>query len=511
MSNTIQFRRTTAILALVAASIGGGLIAAFAVLSREKTPISVTARAQTNTQSSQQINRLSNSFADVIAKASPAVVEISMTRVIRSNAEQNNPFLSDPFFRQFFGPLFQSPRAQREEGLGSGVIVSPDGYIVTNNHVVAHATSLKVDLVDGREFSAKIIGTDPQTDVAVIKINASNLPVMQFANSDAARVGDIVFAIGNPFGQEHTVTMGIVSAKNRTLGGEGPNAIQSFIQTDAAINPGNSGGALINANGQMIGMNTLILTGGSSFGGEGGNIGLGFAIPSNLTKSVMNQLIKTGHVSRGYIGVLLQNLTPDLARQFGANVEHGAVISKVDPGTPGAKAGLQPGDIIVGINGEKVESSSDAQLKVTEHAPGSTLTLDIIRNGQPMKVSVTLGRRPTSLSEQNNNEEENNQEQNNTPGSATADGITVETLTPDLAEQLNVPPNTHGVVVDSVDQAAPAADNIARGMIITHVNRHPVNNASEFERLMNQSKGKAVLLTVLVDGQPTFIVVQPYK
>jgi Do/DeqQ family serine protease len=519
MSNSIQFRRSTAILALVAASIGGGLIAAFAVMSHNNTPIAVTARAQTNTtKSSQQVNQLSTSFANVIEKASPAVVEISMTRVVKaSEQQQNNPFLSDPFFRQFFGGQQMQPRTQREEGLGSGVIVSPDGYIVTNNHVVSHASSLKVTLSDGREFSGKTVGTDPQTDVAVVKINATNLPVLPFGNSDSARVGDIVFAIGNPFGEEHTVTMGIVSAKNRTLreGGHSASSIQNFIQTDAAINPGNSGGALINAQGQMIAMNTAILTGGNTFGGgEGGNIGIGFAIPSNMAKQVMDQLIKTGKVSRGYIGVMLQDLNGDLANEFHVNTSHGAVVAKVDPGTPGAKAGLQPGDVIVGINGQKVDGMADATLKVTEHAPGSTIVLDVIRNGSPMKVNVTLGTRPTAANfgEPNANQNGNEEQQNNGQGGNTSvDGITVETLTPDLAQQVNVPANTKGVVVDSVDQAAPAADRIGRGMVITQVNRHPVNNVQEFDRLMNESKGKPVMLTVMADNVPQFVVIQPYN
>src|SRR6202451_496446 len=278
MSNVVQFRRTTAILTLVAASIGGGLIAAFAVMNHANTPVAVVARADTSTQ---RVSQLSNSFADIIEKASPAVVEISMTRIIKaSEQQQNNPFLSDPFFGQFFGGRGMRPRDQREQGLGSGVIIGPSGYIVTNNHVVDKATTLKVTLSDGRDFPAKVIGADPQTDVAVVKINANDLPTLPFANSDGTRVGDLCFAIGDPFGQSHTVTMGIVSAKGRNLR-ESLGQIQDFIQTDAAINPGNSGGALINARGEMIGMNTMILTGGggNAFGGggAGGTVGIGLA------------------------------------------------------------------------------------------------------------------------------------------------------------------------------------------------------------------------------------------
>jgi Do/DeqQ family serine protease len=459
---------------------------------------------------------LSNSFADVIEKASPAVVEISMTRVIKASEQQtNNPFMSDPFFRQFFGGQGgMRPRDQREQGLGSGVIISPAGYIVTNNHVVDKATTLKVSLSDGRDFTAKLVGADPQTDVAVIKINASDLPTMPFANSDGARVGDLCFAIGNPFGQSHTVTMGIVSAKGRNLG-TGRSQIQDFIQTDASINPGNSGGALINARGEMIGMNTMILTGGNTgFGGEGGNIGIGFAVPSNLTKQVMDQLLKSGKVSRGYIGVLLQSVTPDVAQQFGLKDTHAAVITEVTPGKPGAKAGLQVGDAIVGIDGQKVEDSSDLTLKVTSHAPGSSVVLDVIRNGQPMKVTVTLGNRPTAA----NFGEPGDQEDNGGQGSDNGDngnaaksayGLTVEALTPEVAQELQVPANTHGVVVDSVDPDTPAADSVPRGAIIMGVNRHPVNNVGDFERLMSQANGKPALLTLNVGGAVRFVVVQP--
>ncbi len=264
MSNVVQFRRSTAILTMVAASIGGGLIAAFAVASHSNTPVSVVARADTK-ESTQRVSQLSNSFADIIEKASPAVVTISSTRVIKASEQQQqqgNPFSADPFFRQFFGGQGGAkPRDQRERGLGSGVIVSSSGYILTNNHVVEKATTLKVAFSDGRDFTAKTIGTDPQTDLAVIKISANELPTLPFANSEGARVGDLCFAIGNPFGQDHTVTMGIISAKGRRLP-EGLTRIQDFIQTDAAINPGNSGGALINAQGQLIGINTMILTGG---------------------------------------------------------------------------------------------------------------------------------------------------------------------------------------------------------------------------------------------------------
>ncbi len=516
MSNVVQFRRTTALLALVAASIGGGLIAAFAVASHSNSPMAVVARADTN-PATQRVSQLSNSFADIIEKASPAVVKISSTRVIKASEQQGqggNPFMSDPFFKQFFGngngPTAR-PRDQREEGLGSGVLVTSAGYILTNNHVIDKATTLKVTLSDGRIFTGKTVGADPQTDVAVVKITADNLPTLPFANSDAARVGDLCFAIGNPFGQDHTVTMGIVSAKGRSL--ERGLRVQNFIQTDASINPGNSGGALINARGELIGMNTMILTGGNTFGGgEGGNIGIGFAVPSNLAKSVIDQIMKNGKVSRGYMGVKLQELTPDLANQFGLKDAHGAIVSEADHGGPGDKAGLKSGDVITAIDGKKIEGSDDLTMDVISHAPGTTVALDVIRDGKPMTVKVTLAQRPggVEIAKNDGNGDDNQPgDDNGSDSSASIRGISVETLTPDLAQQVGVPAATKGVVVNSVDADSPAADSLGRGSVIVAVDRHPVTNVQEFKRLMAAAKDKSVLLTVNDGGQSRFTVVQP--
>ncbi len=514
----VQFRRSTAILTLVAASIGGGLIAAFAVANHSSSnPVSVVARADNN--STQKVSQLSNSFADIIEKASPAVVKISMTRIIKaSEQQQNNPFMSDPFFRQFFGGGNgrMRPQDQRERGLGSGIIVSPSGYILTNNHVVEKANKLEITLSDGRDFSGKVVGTDPQTDVAVVKINADNLPSMPFANSDSARVGDLCFAIGNPFGQDHTVTMGIVSAKNRNL--EMGTHIQNFIQTDASINPGNSGGALINAKGELIGMNTMILTGGGGGGfgeSEGGNVGIGFAVPSNLAKQVMDQIEKNGKVSRGYLGAELQTVSRDLAPHLGLKSPEGAIIANVTPGGPGAKAGLKSGDVVTAIDGKAVQGSDDLTMDVISHTPGSTVALDVVRDGKPMKIDVTLGTRPTGVDwdqngQNSNNNNGSNDQENGNSGNVSARGITVETLTPDLAQQVNAEAGTKGVVVDSVDQSSPAADaGISRGVVIVAVDRKPVTNSADFKRYMNEANGKSVMLTIRQNGANFFIVVQP--
>ncbi len=519
MSNVVQFRRSTAILTLVAASIGGGLIAAFAVATHSNAPVAVVAHADTK-ESTQRVSQLSSSFADVIEKASPAVVTISSTRVIKASEQQGqNPFSADPFFRQFFGGQGARPRAERERGLGSGVIVSPDGYILTNNHVVDKATSLKISLSDGRDFTGKTVGTDPQTDLAVVRITANNLPVMPFANSDAARVGDLCFAIGNPYEQDHTVTMGIVSAKGRHL--EAQTHIQDFIQTDAAINPGNSGGALINAEGKLIGINTMILTGGGGGGmfggGEGGSIGIGFAIPSNMAKNVMDQIEKNGKVTRGYLGATLGSITPELAPQFGLKDAKGALIDSIAPGGPAEKAGLKMGDVVTAIDGKSVKGMDDLTMDVIAHTPGSQVKLDVVRNSKPMQLDVTLGQRPNSIDwnkkgqNQNNDNGDNGDNNDNGNGSVTERGITVENLTPEIAQQINIPASTKGVVVDDVDPASSAADaaNLGKGAVIIAVNRQSISSVSDFKRLMNESKSKAVLLTVNVAGQTAFTVVQP--
>lgn len=510
MANVVQFRRSTAVLTLVAASLGGGLIAALAVATHEKAPVVSVARA--DTAATQKLSSLSNSFADIIEKASPAVVKISSTRIVKASEQSNNPFAQDPFFQRFFGNPNGRNRDQRERGLGSGVIITNDGYILTNNHVIDKASSLKVELSDGRTFSGKAVGADPQTDVAVVKITSSNLPTLSFANSDGARVGDLCFAIGNPFGQDHTVTMGIVSAKGRAL--ERGTYLQNFIQTDAAINPGNSGGALINARGELIGMNTAILSGGSSFGGEGGNIGIGFAVPSNLARQVADQLMKSGKVSRGYMGVSLGNITPESAPLFGLKDAKGATVGDVTPGAPGAKAGLQSGDVITAIDGKKVDGSDDLTMDVISHKPGDTVTLDVVRNGNPMKVKVTLGQRPSGTDWDNPNKSANSDndkdDESGPNGTVTSRGISVETLTADTAQQIGVPPNTRGVVITDVDQSSPAADaTLGRGMVITAVNRKPVTSAQEFRRLMAAEQGKAVLLTINAQGRTAFIPVQP--
>jgi serine protease Do len=502
MLKVVQFRRTTAILTLIAASLGGGLIAAFAVSSHSGPPLFVKANA-----AAAPTGNLPGSFADVISHATPAVVNISSTRIIKASEQtQNNPFMADPFFRQFFGGNGRQlqPRDRREGSLGSGVIINANGYILTNNHVVDKATDVKVYLLDKREYKAKVVGTDPLTDVAVLKIDAKDLPTLELGDSAHARIGDLCFAIGNPFGVGQTVTMGIVSAKGRSLPQES-QTFEDFIQTDAAINPGNSGGALINARGELIGINTAILSGGNSMSGEGGNIGIGFAIPVNMAEHVMEQLVKTGKVTRGYMGAYLQGLNANVASSFGLKDSNGALVDSVEPGKPADKAGMKQGDVITAIDGQPVDGPNALTNRVVELAPGTTITLDGFRDGKPIQFHVTLGTRPTGT--EGENAESGGSSQEGSSGAML--GVQVENLTSEIRQQLELPAGTSGVVVTNIDESGSAAESgLQRGDVIQQVNRQAVNNRSDFDRLVKQAGNKGVLLTVNRQGRTLFTAIE---
>jgi serine protease Do len=501
MAKEIRFSRSTALIMLLVASLGGGVIAALMVSSRSGAPVEVTANAA-NGQISSGSSAPSASYADMLEKVTPAVVSIQTTQVVKGGNQQMPGIFSDPFFQQFFGGQGNQqmrPREQKTHALGSGVIVSKDGYILTNNHVVDKATDIEVQLLDGRKLKANVIGTDADTDVALVKITAQDLPMLRFADSSKARIGDLVFAIGNPFGVGQTVTMGIVSAKQRAVGNI--EKFQDFIQTDASINPGNSGGALVNSNGDVVGINTAILANGSE-----GNQGIGFAIPAALVQNVMTQLRKNGKVVRGFIGVGLQEITPEIQSQFKLADNKGALVREVEPGQPGEKAGLQVGDDIVAVNGQPVVDPNGLTIQVIQMMPGQVVHLDILRNGQRIKKDVTLASRPT---EKEGPRGFNSQGAPST-GNNALDGVTVETLTADIAKQVGVPLSTKGVVVDSVDPGSPAAEAqppLERGDVITQVNRQPVANEDDYNRLINQGKGKSVLLYVNHQGSNIFVVV----
>lgn len=444
------------------------------------------------------LERQNRAYERIAESVTPAVVAIQSTQVVKV---QQSPFLIDPFFRQFFGgmmPGFNVPREQREHALGSGVIVSDSGYIVTNEHVVSKASSIDVQLSDHRTFKGKVVGADRQTDVAVIKIEANHLPVAPFGDSSQMKVGDIVMAFGNPFGQYFTVTRGSVSALGRSLGDR--EKFEDFIQTDAAIDPGNSGGALVNVHGQVIGINTAILSGNSGPEGEGGFMGIGFAITSNPAKHVMEDLIDTGKVSRGYLGVDIGGLSEDLARQFKIPDTAGALVQDVTPGGPADKAGLKSGDVIRKLNGQTVGSNGQLTAMVTNMSPGTEVTVELIRDGQPMTVRVRLGERPSNLGVTGR--------AGKAPSEGTLRGITVQNLTPDIREQLGLPPGARGVVVTNVDPNSPAAQALQQGDVIDSINRHPVNSVGDFNRWAADAKGQT-LLRVNRQGFGQFIVISP--
>jgi serine protease Do len=444
--------------------------------------------------------RLGVSFAPVIKQAAPCVVYIYSTRIVHVRPYRN-PFMNDPFFRQFFGDQFPQgnpARTRRQESLGSGVVVSPDGYILTANHVVDGADEIKVKVTSAsgdKEYNAKVVGTDPPTDVAVLKIDARDLPAITLGDSDQLEVGDVVLAIGDPFGLEQTVTMGIVSALGRSgfrFGGEGggsqPN-YQDFIQTDAAINPGNSGGALVDAEGRLVGINTGIIP-----NDNGGNQGIGFAVPVNLARHVMDRLIQGGKVARGYLGIaFLRDLTPGLAEGFGLADQNGVLVGDVLPGTPAQTAGIQSGDVIVEFSGKKVIDVASFMLMVSECSPGTEAAIKVIRNGQSKTFNVKLAELP-DLAGQNEN--------SRSTGSAssipdTLDGVTVQDLDSQARQELRIPDTIQGALVTEVGADSNSADaGLQQGDVIVAVNRSPVSNAREAVKLCTQAKGDQILLKV---------------
>jgi len=435
-------------------------------------------------------------YSAVVKRVLPAVVNISSSKVVKETA-QGMPQGVDPFFRQFFGEdfgkKFNVPQQQREKALGSGVIVSPEGYILTNNHVVDGATEVVVTLHDKLEMKARVIGTDPRTDIAVLKIDGSNFPTLTLADSTKVEVGDVVLAIGNPFGVGQTVTAGIVSATGR--GGLGIEQVEDFIQTDAPINPGNSGGALVDDEGHLIGINTAILSGNS-----GGNQGIGFAVPINMARHDMDQILAHGKVEHGYLGILPQDVTPALAKAFSSNGTNGALVGEVTPDSPAAHAGLKQGDIVVEVNGQPVADANQLRSKIGMLDPNTTATLKVLRSGKMENVAVTLGEYPSK-------EERASAVDGSTDKGL--QGVTVENLTADTAQELKLPAGTKGVVVDKVDPASRAADaGLQRGDVIQQVNHKPVSNMKEYSQAVGSSaKDQPVLLLVDRNGGTMFLAV----
>ena len=434
--------------------------------------------------------KLGASFAPVVKRAAPSVVNIYSTHIVHIRP-MRIPIFVDPFSRQSYGnqfPIEGRERTRREQSLGSGVIISPDGYIITANHVVDGADEIKVAIADNKqEFTARVIGTDPPTDVAVLKVDAKDLPAITLGDSDQLEVGDIVLAIGNPFRVGQTVTMGIVSALGRS-GLTGFNQYQNFIQTDAAINPGNSGGALVDTEGRLVGINTAIIS------DTRGNEGVGLAVPINMARQVMEHLIAGGKVMRGNLAMLFQDITPRLAKAMNLPVQNGVLVSDVFPNTPAEKAGIKSGDVIVGFNGKDISDANSFQLAVSECAPGSSATVKMLHNGRPETDTVTI----TALS----GDEAQSGDEQKKPGSSNPvidalSGVMVADLEPSVRRQLGVPPGIQGALVADVEQASNSADaGLQRGDIILEIDRQLVSGFNDAVRLGRQARGDQILLKI---------------
>jgi serine protease Do len=438
-------------------------------------------------------------FAPVVKGVLPVVVNISTSKVIRGS-DQSSEQQDDlpPFFQQFFGQQFPGmnpgdraprPRDRRENSLGSGVIVSPEGYILTNNHVIDGATEVRVTLSDRRQLPAKVVGTDPKTDIAVLKVEGSNFPAITIGDSSKVEIGDYALAIGDPFGVGQTVTMGIISALNR--GNLGIEDYEDFIQTDAPINPGNSGGALVNDRGELIGINTAILSGGS-----GGNQGIGFAVPVNMARQVMSQILDHGKVTRAYLGIMVQDVTPAISKAMGLKDMQGVLVGDVSPSGPAKKSGLQRGDVILELNGKSMTDSRMLRNAISMMKPDSTVKLKLLRNGNPTDATVTLGELPTTP-------EQAKSEEGSSEGAL--EGVTLQNLDLDTAKQLGLPASTSGVVVADVSPSSPVAmSGLRRGDVIQEVNHQAVKNVAQAEDAIRKA-GSNVLLLVNRQGNTMFI------
>jgi len=444
-------------------------------------------------QSIATLRRMGKAFASIAEKASPAVVGIRATRVAKAGSSSRQNPSNDDFFEYFFRRQMPRRRDQpepKEVAQGSGFLVTTDGFILTNNHLVGEAEEIAVQLGDGRKFTAKMVGTDPETDVAVVRIAAENLPYVELANSDTLEVGEWVIAIGNPFGLSHTVTAGIVSAKGRQ--GMGVSYYEDFIQTDAAINFGNSGGPLLNLDGKAVGINTAII-------GPGGNIGIGLAIPISMAKGVYEQLKENGKVVRGYLGVEIGSMEAGMGEFFGAQSDKGAVVTRVLDDSAAAKAGVKADDIIVEVEGESITTANDLMNRVAMHKPGSKISIVVLREGKRKTITITLDKRPQEISEA-------------VGGSGKTHGplgLSVLTLTKQLAAQLGYE-GLSGVVVDEVESGSLAEEyGIEPEMLITEVNREPVRNAKQFNEAMAKAKQKGKALLRVRSEERTSLVLIP--
>ena len=471
----------------VAAMAGAALVASVTVAfsagsgndNGQKPPLSI----KTDNVPIDRDPKLGNSFAPIVQKVIPSVVQVDVTGKSGNGRSLGSSDMQDQL-RRFFGRGFQipeQPEMPNQKALGSGVIISADGYILTNNHVVENSKTIQVTLSDGRKFTGKVIGTDPQTDVALLKIDATALQPVTLADSDSTQVGDLVLAIGDPFGIGTTVTEGIISAKNRTRVTSG-DADEDFIQTDAAINPGNSGGALVDIEGRLIGINTSILS------RSGGNQGIGFAVPANLCRWVADSLITKGKVERGYLGVHIQTLTPELAKAFKSNRVEGAVVIDVTPNSAAEQAGFKSGDVVVEFNNRPIESADQLKLQVAETPPGSAIPVQVDRNGQVMSLNVTLKELNSDALAKN--------EPNVSRGEHDAlTGVGVTNLDRDARDELKVPNAVRGTLITQVEPSSPAYEaGLRENDVILEVNRQPIQSTEDFTKATTGKGGSGETL-----------------
>ena len=437
---------------------------------------------------------VATSYADLVQTVSPAVVAVRSSRLVQQTSfgDDGNPF------RRFFGQ--DGPQApHREAGIGSGVVVTPDGYILTNNHVVAGAERVTVEFVDGRTLAAKVVGTDPPSDLAVLKVSGSNFKTVPLADSAQARVGDVVLAVGHPLGLGQTVTMGIISAKGRSTGAS-RGAIEDFLQTDAPINRGNSGGALVNLRGELVGINSQILS------PTGGNIGIGFAIPSTMAHDVMTQLVERGTVRRGQLGVYVQPVTDEIARSLALKEVRGAIVLRVEPDGAAERAGVEQGDVVLSLDGQAVDSSNGLRNAVARLQPGTKVKLEVLRDGARQSLTVALDERRASSTERDSED---------APAPRAAEkpsgryGLDVEPLTPEMARQLRTRART-GVVIAAVDPAGPAGEaGLQPGDVIVSVNQTKVADGDELKSaLQGTASGRPALLLIDRRGEPAYVTLE---
>jgi serine protease Do len=464
-------------------------------IERETTPVAAQEHGQRADAPGAQVS-LETGFAPVVDRVSPAVVNIASTRIVRPPSPDQSPFFNDPLFREFFGHGggMRPPREMREQALGSGVIVSADGFVLTNSHVVQGASDVRVSLQDKRELKATIVGQDPKTDIALLRIQGSGFPHAEFGDSSKVRVGDFVLAIGDPLGLGQTVTMGIISAKGR--GNVGIVDYEDFIQTDAAINPGNSGGPLMNVAGQLIGINTAIAT----TGGSRGNQGIGFAVPVNLAREVMKQIEQHGHVIRGWLGVAVQDVTPAMAAALGLDQQGGALVGDVSPDSPAGKAGLARGDVILELDGKPVTDSRSLRMAIAESAPGTRVKLGVLRGKERRDVDAVLGEMPA--------------EQQRTQGASQSPtgriGLQVAPITPDIARKLDLPEGANGVVVTGVDPGSRAAEaGLKPGDVVQEIDRKPVRQPEDVRRALEKNGTQPHLMLVYRDGFTHYVAIPP--